>query len=159
MHTEVYRVRPDVNSVIQGHPVYATALGATDAGLQMLIHDAVLFVDGIGTYDEGPDLVTDQDLGSRVAAALGARRAALLRNHGVVIAGEDVRWSVLTAVVLERAIRFQAIASSLGDARPISDEDARALRPQKYRAAFLDEYWSAWVRRLERAGGVAVGRP
>jgi L-fuculose-phosphate aldolase len=159
MHTEVYRVRPDVNSVIHGHPVYATALGATDAGLQMLTHDAVLFVDGIGTFDEGPDLVTDQDRGARVAAARGARRAALLRNHGVVIAGEDVRWSVLTAVVLERAIRFQAIASSLGDARPISDEDARALRPQKYRAAFLDEYWSAWVRRLERAGGVAVGRP
>ena len=40
------------------------------------------------------------------------RRAALLRNHGVVIAGEDVRWAVLTALVLERAIRFQAIAAT-----------------------------------------------
>lgn len=158
MHTEVYRVRPDVNSVIHGHPVYATALGATDADLEMLTHDAVLFVDGIGMFDEGPDLVTDPTRGARVAAALGDRRAALLRNHGVVIAGEDVRWSVLTAVVLERAIRFQAIAGSLGGTRPISDDDARLLRPQKYRAAFMDEYWSAWVRRVERAGGVAVGR-
>lgn len=156
MHTEVYRVRPDVDSVIHGHPVYATALGATDAGLQMLTHDAVLFTDGIGTFDEGPDLVTDPDRGARVAAALGGRRAALLRNHGVVIAGEDVRWSVLTAVVLERAIRFQAIANSLGTARPISDEDARALRPQKYRAAFMDEYWASWVRRVERAHGSPV---
>ena len=46
--------------------------------------------------------------------ALGDRRAALLRNHGVVIAAEDVRWSVLTALALERAIRFQTIAGTLG---------------------------------------------
>ncbi len=155
MHTEVYRVRPDVNSVIHGHPVYATALGSTDSELLILTHDAVLFVDGLGTFDEGPELVTDVDRGARVAAALGDRRAALLRNHGVVIAGEDVRWSVLTAIVLERAIRFQAIAGSLGSARPISDADARTLRPQKYRAAFMDEYWSSWVRHVERARGTA----
>lgn len=153
MHTEVYRGRPDVGSVIHGHPVYATALGATDADLLMLTHDAVLFADGIGAFDEGPDLVTDQERGARVAAALGDRRAALLRNHGVVIAGEDVRWTVMTAIVLERAVRFQSIVGSLGAPRPISHQDALALRPQKYREAFMDEYWSAWVRRVHRANG------
>lgn len=151
MHTEVYRLRPDVGSVIHGHPLYATALGSTDATLMMLTHDAVLFADGIGEFDEGPDLVTDQERGARVAVALGDKRAALLRNHGVVIAGEDVRWTVLTAVVLERAIRFQSIAGSLGAPRPISQSDARTLKPQKYRAAFMDEYWTAWIRRVERA--------
>jgi L-fuculose-phosphate aldolase len=151
MHTEVYRRRPDVGSVIHGHPIYGTALGSTDAELLMLTHDAVLFADGIGEFDEGPDLVTDRERGARVAAALGDKRAALLRNHGVVIAGEDVRWSVLTALVLERAVRFQSIASSLGSPRPISDADARRLMPQKYRSAFMDEYWAAWVRRVERA--------
>ncbi len=151
MHTEVYRVRPDVGSVIHGHPLYGTALGSTDAPLRLLTHDAVLFADGVGEFDEGPDLVTDRARGARVAAALGDRRAALLRNHGVVIAAEDVRWSVLTAVVLERAIRFQAIASTLGQPKPIAAADARALRPQKYREAFLDEYWAAWERRVERA--------
>jgi L-fuculose-phosphate aldolase len=152
MHTEVYRVRPDVGSVIHGHPVYATALGSTDAELLMLTHDAVLFAEGVGEFDEGPDLVTDATRGARVASALGDRRAALLRNHGVVIAGEDVRWAVLTALVLERAIRFQSIASTLGAPRPISASDARTMLPQKYRAAFMDEYWAAWVRRVERSG-------
>jgi L-fuculose-phosphate aldolase len=159
MHTEVYRVRPDAGSVIHGHPIYATALGSTDARLLMLTHDAVLFVDGVGEFDEGPDLVTDAVRGARVATALGGRRAALLRNHGVVIAGEDVRWSVLTAVALERAIRFQVLAGNLGAARPISQEDARKLRPQKYREGFMDEYWAAWERRVERANGpLTTGR-
>jgi ribulose-5-phosphate 4-epimerase/fuculose-1-phosphate aldolase len=51
MHAAVYHARPDVNAVIHGHPVYATALGSTDAELLMLTHDAVLFVDGLGVFD------------------------------------------------------------------------------------------------------------
>jgi len=157
MHTEVYQARPDVGSVIHGHPIYATALGATEAPLEMLSHDAVLFVDGLGEFDEGPDLVTDATRAGRVAAALGDRRAALLRNHGVVIAGEDVRWSVLTALALERAIRFQSIASTLGESRPISHAAAEKLRPQKYAPTLLDDYWAAWERRVERAYGPMAG--
>jgi L-fuculose-phosphate aldolase len=148
MHTEVYRARPDIGSVIHGHPVYGTALGSTDGQLQMLTHDAVLFADGIGDYDDGPALIMNRDQGRRVAMALGSRRAALLRNHGVVIAGEDVRWAVLAAYTLERAIRFQAIAATLGRPRPIPQDGAERLCPQKYQDAFLDEYWAAWVRRV-----------
>lgn len=150
MHVEVYKARDDVNSVIHGHPVYGTALGATDATLQLLTHDAVLFTDGLGIYDEGPALVTEAGQGRQVAAALGSRRACLLRNHGVVIAAEDVRWAVLTAVTLERAVRFQSISASLGVGRPIPAASAAVLRPQKYQDRFLDEYWAAWVRRVER---------
>ena len=146
MHTEVYRARPDVGSVIHGHPVYGTALGSTNGQLQMLTHDAVLFADGVGDYDDGPALIMNRDQGRRVAMALGSRRAALLRNHGVVLAGEDVRWAVLAAVTLERAIRFQSIATTLGRPRPIPQDDAERLWPQKYQDGFLDEYWAAWVR-------------
>jgi ribulose-5-phosphate 4-epimerase/fuculose-1-phosphate aldolase len=94
---------------------------------------------------------TDLSRAARVAEALGQRRAALLRNHGVVIAGEDVRWTVLTALALERAIRFQVIAASLGRPRSIATADAELLRPQKYRDAFMDDYWAAWERRVDRA--------
>ena len=59
--------------------------------------------------------------------------------------------TVLTAVTLERAIRFQSIAASLGTPRAISQADAEFLRPQKYQDAFLDDYWAAWARRVERA--------
>ncbi|MEI7743641.1 MAG: class II aldolase/adducin family protein [Chloroflexota bacterium] len=148
MHTEIYRLRPDVGSVIHGHPVFGTALGATDGELQLLTHDAVLFADGVGIYDDGPELIMNHDQGRRVALALGSRRAALLRNHGVVLAGEDVRWTVLAAVTLERAIRFQSIASTLGSSRPIPQDGAQRLLPLKYQEGFLDEYWAAWERRV-----------
>jgi L-fuculose-phosphate aldolase len=157
MHTEVYRARDDANSVIHGHPLYATALGSTVAPLELLTHDAVLFVDGLGEFDEGPDLVTDAARARRVALALGGRRAAILRNHGVIVAGEDVRWSLLTAVALERAVRSQAMAHLFGAVREIPAAAAERLRPQKYQEAFMDDYWAAWVRRVERLTGPLAG--
>ncbi len=152
LHTEVYARRPDVGAVVHGHPPYATAFGATSARLELLTHDAVLFADGISVFDETAELITDHEQGRAVADALGTRRAVILRNHGVVVADKDVRWAVLSAITLERAIRLQAIASTLGELRPISKELAERMFADKYQERFLDEYWAAWVRRARRAG-------
>ena len=152
LHTGVYRVRPDVGAVVHGHPPYATALGATGSDLALLTHDGILFADGVGRFDD-PDLIVDDDQGDRVAAALGSRRAVLMQNHGVLVVGKDVPWTVLTAATLERAAQFQSIASSLGELRPISSELARQLLPVKYRDEFVDEYWAAWQRQVARDGG------
>ena len=151
LHTGVYRVRPDVGSVVHGHPPYATALGATAGDLALLTHDGILFADGVGHFDD-PDLIVDDDQGDRVAAALGSRRAVLMKNHGVLVVGKDVPWAVLTAATLERAAQLQSVASTLGELRPIASELARELLPIKYRDEFVDEYWAAWQRRVAREG-------
>jgi L-fuculose-phosphate aldolase len=152
LHTEIYARRPDVGAVVHGHPPYATALGATHAGLELLTHDAVLFADGVAFFEESPELITEREQGSAVAEALGSRRALILRNHGVVVADKDVRWAVLSAITLERAVQLQAIASTLGELRPIAAEDAQRMFADKYQERFLDEYWAAWIRRARRAG-------
>jgi L-fuculose-phosphate aldolase len=152
LHTGVYAARPDVGAVVHGHPPHATALSATAAELLLLTHDGVLFADGLPRFDD-PDLIVDEEQGARVAAALGTHRALLLNNHGVLVAGKDVAWAVLAAVTLERAAHLQAIASALGDLRPIEPSLALQLLPVKYRDEFVAEYWEAWQRRVARAGG------
>ena len=152
IHTEIYALRPDVGAVVHGHPPYATAFGATDAGLELLTHDAILFADGISFFEDTAELITEREQGRAVAEALGTRRAVILRNHGVVVADKDVRWAVLSAITLERAIRLQAIASTLGELRPISKELAERMFADKYQERFLDEYWAAWIRRARRTG-------
>lgn len=159
LHNEVYAQRPDVGAVVHGHPPYATAFGATNARLELLTHDAVLFADGISFFDETADLITDREQGRAVADALGTRRAVILRNHGVVVADKDVRWAVLSALTLERAIRLQAIGSTLGELRPIPKELAESMFGDKYQERFLDEYWAAWIRRARRAGADGGMRP
>lgn len=158
LHTEVYRARPDIRAVIHTHPPYSIALGATDATLEFLNHDAVLFQEGVGVYDKGAELITEKEQGHAVAEALGSRRVLLMCNHGVIVVGETVPWAVYTALTLERAARIQAIASSLGDLRPMSDAMAKQLHPSKYRAEFIDGYWKYLIRRA-RLGGLDAGMP
>ena len=152
LHTGVYAARPDVGAVVHGHPPHGTALASTSGELSLLTHDAVLFADGLPRFDD-PDLIVDPEQGERVAAALGTHRALLLNNHGVLVVGKDVPWAVLAAVTLERAARLQAIASALGEPRPIEPTVALQLLPVKYRDEFVAEYWAAWQRRVARAGG------
>jgi ribulose-5-phosphate 4-epimerase/fuculose-1-phosphate aldolase len=147
MHTAVYRARPDVGAVIHAHPPYATALGATEARLEFLTHDAALFAEGISVYDDTHGLISAPELGRGVTQALGARRVVLLRNHGVLVADKDIGWAVLAAVTLERAIRLQVTAHALGASRPYSQATADQLYPEKYRDVFVEEYWAAWARR------------
>jgi L-fuculose-phosphate aldolase len=158
LHTEVYKRRPDVGSVVHGHPPYATAFGATDAEFAYLTHDSVLFVEGISTYDGVPDLIIDERQGGLVAEALGSGTALLLRNHGVLVAERDIRWAVLASVLLERAIYLQAIATSLGPLHPIPQRLLGGIHAVKYQADFAGEYWDAWVRELRRTGR-AFGMP
>lgn len=152
IHTEIYRRRPDVGAVIHGHPLYATALSSTTAKLEFLTHDSVLFQDGVGEYKDSAELVTTQQQGQAVADSLGDRRATLLKNHGAVFVGEDIRYAVLAAVTMERALQLQMIAKGLGPLDPLPEEEVRAIYPRKYQDRFLDEYWAWWARQFDRSG-------
>lgn len=158
IHTEIYKLRPDVGAVVHGHPPFATALGATEAGIEILTHDAVLFPDGVPVFEETADLITEPEQGRAVAEALGPRRALLLANHGVVAVGKDVPWAVLAAITLERSVRIQSIARSLGPLRSISAASAQRLHASKYQDRLVEEYWASWIRRVRRAGQ-AEGMP
>lgn len=151
MHLETYQARPDVGAVIHTHPVYSIALGATTGGLELLSHDALLFPDGVPVFDGTSGLVTTPQEGKGVARALGDARAVLLRNHGILAAGKDASWAVLTAVTLERAARIQFIARTLGAPVPIPREAARELSAAKYQQEFAEEYWQDWCRMLDQS--------
>ncbi len=152
LHTEIYKVRPDVGAVIHTHPAHGTAFGASDARLLYLSHDALLFPEGIAVFEETADLVMSAPAGAAIARTLGDRRVVLLRNHGVLVVGKDVRWAVLSALTLERALHLQVVAAALGTPRPIPDALVRPLHASKYREEFMDEYWGYWIRCVRRAG-------
>ena len=157
LHPAVYQARPDVGAVVHGHPPFATALGATDATLELLTHDAVLFADGVPVFEEPPELITDGDQGRAVAAALGAapgraaaqpRRAR--RRQGRPLGRAHARSPSSAPCGCSR------IASHARHAAPDPARGrARACIADKYQDAFVDEYWDAWLRKLERLGADA----
>lgn len=150
LHIESYRLRPDVHAIAHTHPLYATALASTDASIEFLNHDGLLFHEGIGSFDDTAGLITNKTLGQAVAKALGEHKAVLMRNHGIFVVGKSVPWLTYITLTLERAAQIQSISSGFGVLKPLPQEMAVRLYADKYRDEFVDPYWRYLIRKVRR---------
>ena len=57
-------------------------------------------------------------MGAGVARALGANRAVLLKNHGVVVAGPTIEEVVISTIMLENGAMVQLTAEAAGETAP-----------------------------------------
>ena len=114
IHSEIFKARPDVNSVIHTHPTYAVALSATGKSLQPISQPSVAFSDGLPYYTDTIELIRSKEMGIGVARALGACKAVLMRNHGVAVVGSSVEESTILAIMLENACQIQLAAMAAG---------------------------------------------
>jgi L-fuculose-phosphate aldolase len=152
-HSEIYKARPDVMSVIHTHPTHAVALSATGRKLRPISQPSVAFSDGLPYYTDTIDLIRTQDMGAGVAQALGKCKAVLLRQHGVAVVGASLEESTILAIMLDNACHIQLLAEAGGG---IGEEFAPEIvqrlydnitRPEQYAINF--EYLR---RRALRAG-------
>jgi len=162
IHSEIYRMRPDVNSVIHSHPTHAVALSATGRPLRPISQPAVAFADGLPYYTDTINLIRSQEMGRGVAQALGVCKAVLMRNHGVALVGQTVEEATILAIMLDNACQIQLLAEAAGGiGQEFTPEEVEKLhfditRPAQYevnfeylrRRAYKD---AAWAR-----GAVAV---
>jgi L-ribulose-5-phosphate 4-epimerase len=118
IHTEIYKARPDITSIIHSHPDHAVAVSATGRPLRMLSQPSAAFADGVGYYTDTIDLIRRPDQGAGVAKAFGSHKAAFLKNHGVVVGGSTLEEAVILTIMLENACRIQILAESAGDLAP-----------------------------------------
>jgi len=114
IHSEIFKARPDVNSVIHTHPTYAVALSATGQSLKLISQPAAAFHDGLPYFTETIELIRSQAMGAGVAKALGKSKAVLMRNHGAAIVGASVEESVILAILLDNACQIQLSAMAAG---------------------------------------------
>jgi ribulose-5-phosphate 4-epimerase/fuculose-1-phosphate aldolase len=115
IHTSIYRVRKDVQSVVHVHPPKVVAFSiAGKELLPMRISDRK-FVPSVPIFgDPGTDVYIDTDkLGDKMAQALGKGFALIIRGHGAVTVGESIEDACLNAVHLEKIAEAQFMASML----------------------------------------------
>ena len=131
IHSEIYKVRPDVNCVIHTHPPYAVALSASGRPLRCLSQPAALFYRSLGIYTDSSALIRTKAMGARVAEALGPHRGVLLKNHGVAVTGDSIDEAVIGVIMLENAAKIQLVAEAAGDTAPdFSEDDILVLKKQ-----------------------------
>jgi L-fuculose-phosphate aldolase len=118
IHSEIFKARPDVHSILHTHPTYSIALSATGRPIKAYSQPGALFSDSIGTYSDTIRLIRTHEMGAGVAKALGPHPAVLLKNHGVVVAAASIEEVVIRTIMLENAAMIQMIVEAAGGAAP-----------------------------------------
>ncbi len=119
IHGEIYKTRPEVNSVVHNHSPSVVPFSITAVPLRPVYHMAAFVGVGIPNWEirdaqKGTDmLVKTPYLGQSLARTLGEKPAALLRGHGAVVVGETIARSVGRSIYLEQSARMQMQAMLL----------------------------------------------
>jgi L-ribulose-5-phosphate 4-epimerase len=156
IHSEIYKARPDVMSVIHAHPTYSVAFSATGQTMQPISQPSVAFADGLPYFNDSIDLIRSQELGAGVARDLGSCKAVLMRNHGVAVVGGNVDEATILTIMLENACQIQLAAMAGGGlgkvftAEQVAKLHTDITRPEQYTINF--EYLR---RKANRAYGIS----
>ena len=122
IHWPILAERPDAVSAAHVHTGWGTPFCAEGRPILPITQESCIFFEDHAIFDDEEVQIQDTDGGRRIARALGANRAVLLRNHGLLTVGESVAEAVGSFVHLERVAEAHMKAR---EARPISSEAAR----------------------------------
>jgi ribulose-5-phosphate 4-epimerase/fuculose-1-phosphate aldolase len=152
IHSEIYRARPDVMSVVHNHSPSVVPFSVTGVKMRALFHMASFIgAEGLPNFEirkvkKGSDLlVRDPKLGAALAKTLGKSAAALMRGHGSVTVGENIMRSVGRSVYLEMSAIMQM--QSLMLSKKITWFDAAEVKA----SAPVQDYKRAWPLWREKA--------
>jgi ribulose-5-phosphate 4-epimerase/fuculose-1-phosphate aldolase len=122
IHHPILMARPDAVSATHVHTGWGTPFSAEARAFEPITQEACLFFEDHALFDDEEVQIQSVDAGKRIAEALGANRAIILRNHGLLTVGGSVAESVGSFVQMERVAEAHLKAR---DAVPISAGAAR----------------------------------
>lgn len=131
LHREVYRARPDVGAVVHTHSPHATALAVLGREIPPILDEVALLVGGAVPVADYA-FSGSEELARHAVQALKDRGAVLLRHHGAVAVGPDLRHALDTALAVERCAQVYLLAHRLGEVPPLPPEGL-ALAQEVYR--------------------------
>ncbi len=84
MHMEVYRERPDINSVVHAHPTYATSFAVAGIPLnKCVLPEAILVIGSVPIAKYG--LPSTMEIPDSIREYIKNSEAILLENHGALL--------------------------------------------------------------------------
>jgi len=103
IHAEIYKARPDVMAVVHTHSPGVIPFSVSKTALRPLFHNAAFLAAGAPVWDIAKEfgatdmLVRDSGIGRSLARTLADKSVVLMRGHGDVTVGPDVKVAVFRA--------------------------------------------------------------
>lgn len=159
IHGAIYQARPDVTAVIHNHSHAVIPFGVTRTPLRQIVHVAGGMGAEVSVWDirdrfgDTDMLVTTQDQGHDLAAALGDASAVLMRGHGCVVASSTLKRAVLCAIYLEVNARLLIDSLRLSsEVRYMSAGEVRATSEMTAIPLVAERTWDYWRARANLDG-------
>ena len=135
IHTEIYKSKPDVYSVIHMHPPTVLLFTICCKPLLPLYgaydpSSARLAIQGMPTYPRSV-LINTPHLGQQLVHTLGDSNICLMRGHGVTTTGHNIEEAAVTIIRLNELATINYQCQMLGDPQPIDKEDQKAILEMK----------------------------
>jgi ribulose-5-phosphate 4-epimerase/fuculose-1-phosphate aldolase len=151
IHSEIYRARSDVMSIVHCHTPSLLPFADSDVPMRAMYHMAAFVAFGVPVFDIRTeagmtDLLVGDTLGRALARTLANKYAVLMRHHGAVVVANSIPNAVARAVYLDVNARVQLQTTSLGGKATDIDPAEAQLRiadPNEYSRA-----WDLWRREL-----------
>ena len=154
IHAEIYKARPDVMGIVHAHSPGVVPFSVSKTPLRPLFHNTAFLAAGVPVWDIAKDfgvtnmLVADNAKGKSLAATLGDKSVVLMRGHGDVTVGPNVRIAVFRAYYTDVNARLQAQAIGLGsEITYLSPEEG--AKADQVNFAVLDRVWNLWKQKVQ----------
>ncbi len=126
MHLTIYRLRPDVKSVVHAHPPVATGFAAAGRALDMaLLPEVVITLGSVPLAEYG--LPGTPALTEGMLPYIPKYDALLMANHGAVSYGDDVIQAFHRMEIVEHFARITLVAELLGGAKALPRVEVQKL--------------------------------
>lgn len=152
IHSAVHKARDDAHCVLHTHTWPGMAVSSLEDGLLPMTQTAMRFA-RVGYHDYN-GVVLNLSEQERLVRDLGDHTALILRNHGLLTAGQTVGEAFNTMHRLELSCKAQIAALSCGlpiskVPQPVIDETYKNYLPGTRRRFGVQE-WPALLRKLDR---------
>lgn len=126
IHSRIHAARPDVIAAAHAHSLYGKAWSSLGRPLDPLTQDACAFYEDHVVFDDYTGIIEETSEGDRIARALGPKKAAILRNHGLLTVGHSVDEAAWWFITMDRSCQAQLLAEAAGEPHKIPKATARS---------------------------------
>jgi len=131
MHLEIYKLRPDVNSIIHAHCPYATAIGVIkDFKYLPILAEAEVLLGKIAKVDYSTP--STYELALAVAEKFSSVNAALMTNHGATVCGKDLYDALYRLETLEFYAQVYLFSGLSANRSVLTDANLKELEKFKH---------------------------
>jgi ribulose-5-phosphate 4-epimerase/fuculose-1-phosphate aldolase len=130
IHSRVHAARPDVVAAAHAHSLYGKTWSSLGRLLDPITQDVCAFYEDHSLFADFTGVVYETSEGNRIAEVLGNRKAAILRNHGLLTVGHTVDEAVWWFITMERSCQAQLMAEAVGTPVNIDAANAATTRQQ-----------------------------